>query len=146
MTALVCASCALAWPTRAAARERLALRTDTGDTLCEPGALQHAAALVAVRENRLSEALPLLDALRARCPATPAFLFDHIAVSSWSGHYAAAWTEGQDIAAQPKTPAYVVESVAVAARESGHYDAALTIYDALLAREPDRVQAQPAGP
>src|SRR4051794_23092946 len=89
---------------------------------------EHAQALQAVKENRLEEALELLSRLNAREPRNARYLFDRVAVLSWAGRHAEARELGARLVVRRDTPAYVLEALAVSARETGDYPGALAVY------------------
>ena len=106
------------------------------------GRTSHARAQQAVRDNRLKDALVLLTRLRLDYPENTAYLFDYIAVSSWSGEHSQALREGEVLLQRADTPLYVLEGLAVSARETKRLPLALAAYDAVLAREPARTEAR----
>ena len=108
----------------------------------DDGHTAHARAQQAVRDNRLKDALALLTKLHLDFPKNSAYWFDYIAVSSWSGEHAQALREGEVLLQRADTPIYVLEALGFSARETKRLPLALAAYDAVLAREPARVEAR----
>jgi biofilm PGA synthesis protein PgaA len=102
----------------------------------------HAKAQQAVRDDRLKDALALLTKLRLDYPNNSAYLFDYVAVSSWSGEHAQALREGEVLLQRADTPIYALEALGFSARETKRLPLALAAYDAVLAREPARIESR----
>ena len=99
---------------------------------------QHALALN--RQNKADEALVILDNLRHTHPEIKHYLYDYIAVASWSGHHdLVIAVQGWDLNV---APAYVLEAVGSSQRQLENYDAAIDVYDLVIKRFPERVDAQ----
>lgn len=104
--------------------------------------VSHAQALRAARENRMDDALRILEGLRDSHPENNLYLFDYVTVNSWAGRHAEAVRAGTPLLGQAGTPPYALEAVAVSARELQQYRLALEIYDQMLALNPAHEDAR----
>lgn len=117
-----------------------ALHVDAAEETRVTARVRHEQALQAIKENDLDHALELLYRLRQSAPAERAYLHDLVAVSSWAGRHADALREGETLFVRRDVPEYVLEALALSAREMARYDLALRLYARVHERSPRRLE------
>ena len=100
--------------------------------------IQYANALKNFHEERADEALALLQELHRRYPDDERYLYDYLAIASWSGHRDLAVELSREINLK-KAPAYVLEAIASSQRQLGQHELALATYDTGIKRYPARL-------
>lgn len=99
-------------------------------------------ALRLYKQNKVDAALAILDQLHRANPNDARFLYDYMAIASWSGQHdlvIAAKGLNRDVA-----PAYALEALAASQRQIKNYEASLNTYDLIVKRFPERAEAQVA--
>ncbi|GEM_PF-2560317 len=101
---------------------------------------QYQQALSLYKQDKADESLSILDDLYRNRPEVIRYLYDYVAIASWSGKHELAVSAGSlnlEIA-----PAYVLEAVASSQRQLENYDASIKAYDFVVQRFPERTDAQ----
>ena len=94
-------------------------------------------ALRLYKQNKAEDALLLLDQLHRAHPEQARYLYDYLAIASWSGrHDLVLAAKGLNMDA---APAYVLEALAASQRQSKVYEASISTYDLTIRRFPERV-------
>ncbi len=107
------------------------------------GEAGYQAALQLVRQGQLQQAADYFARLRRAHADDLRVLHDYIAVSSEAGRHALALAELSNID-RGTAPVYVMEALATSARASQQPGLAVQLYDAVLARAPERAPSQQA--
>jgi biofilm PGA synthesis protein PgaA len=95
-------------------------------------------ALDLYHKNNPDAALSTLKELRRSNPRDVRYLYDYIAIASWSGNHESALAASKD-ASLDAAPAYVIEAIASSQRQRAMYSDALATYDKAIRRFPDRI-------
>lgn len=105
-----------------------------GASLAASAAAQERAVSLA-RAGEFNEALEILGELHRKSPDSQAVTYDYLAVLGWAGRdgEAVALAEGLTL---DLAPAYVLEAVGKALRNTRRFEEATTLYDLALARFP----------
>ncbi len=99
-------------------------------------------ALGLYKQNKPNAALTILDKLHRANPNDARYLYDYVAIASWSGrHDLAVAAKGLNL---DVAPAYVLEALAASQREVKAYEASLSTYDLIVRRFPERAEPQVA--
>jgi len=97
-------------------------------------------ALSLYKQNKPDESLSILENLYHTRPEVSRYLYDFVAIASWSDKHELAVSEAPinlEIA-----PAYVLEAIAFSQRQLKSYDASIKTYDFVVQRFPERTDAQ----
>ncbi|MBU0620227.1 MAG: poly-beta-1,6 N-acetyl-D-glucosamine export porin PgaA [Gammaproteobacteria bacterium] len=100
--------------------------------------IQYANALKEYHDQKPDRAISLLRDLHQRDPEDERYLYDYLAIASWSGQHDLAAGLSSEVD-RKKAPAYVLEAIASSHRQLGQYDTALATYAAEIRRFPDRI-------
>jgi len=101
---------------------------------------QYQQALSLYKQNKPDESLSILEDLYRSRPEVNRYLYDYVAISSWSGkHERAVSVESLNLKI---APAYVLEAVASSQRQLNNYEASIQAYDLVVQRFPGRTDAQ----
>ncbi len=96
----------------------------------------HQQAIANARAGRFDAALPMLERLVQQNPHSPVYLYDWIAVLSWSNRHADALAASQALGLTDQVPDYVVSAIGKSALHGGQPQRAEAAYRRLLARHP----------
>ncbi len=97
-------------------------------------------ALKLYRQNEADAALSILADLHRRAPQELYYLYDYLAIASWSGKHELAIALSKEL--NPKiAPAYVYETLAQTYRQQKNHDMALATYALVIKRYPKRVES-----
>ena len=101
---------------------------------------QYQRALALYKQNNADDALAILEDLHRTHPEIERYLYDYVAIASWSGrHDLVNATQGLNL---DVAPAYVLEAIGSSQRQLENYDASINAYDLVAKRFPERVDAQ----
>ncbi len=98
----------------------------------------HHQAIRAARDGKVEQALPLLSMLMANFPADKRYRFDYLQVLYWAGDNEQVVAQSQDLDLD-QAPAYVLESVASAARSQKQFAYAERCYRLLIRLDPEKL-------
>ncbi len=113
-------------------------RADCVGAAARAAEADYARGVSAYRSGDVAGGYAALSDVLARCPATARYRNDFIVMAAASGHaQEALQADTQGPTGGPARPAYVLESLARAARDTSQPDLALHYYDELLAQGPN---------
>ncbi|MDX1762727.1 MAG: poly-beta-1,6 N-acetyl-D-glucosamine export porin PgaA [bacterium] len=123
--------------------ERIVVRGDSGsepagDRLFDGDEAVILDAVLQARQGEVEEALATLGPIRAKRPEDRQLQIDHMVLLGWAGRdeEALQQAEGFDI---DEAPAYLIESLAKSARNTGRFDQAVELYTRAITKSPQSV-------